>query len=116
MDEGLNARLVDPSGPYAYAHILAEDVWANTPDQGPAMTREAVRTALDARPDFASLEPIGGRASAAGDLAYTYGHARWTDAGAERRGHYIRVWRRDGRGPQGWRLVYDQFSPLPAGA
>ena len=113
MDGRLNAVLVAESAQMAYANIRADDFWASTPDQGPAMTRDAAWAALQARPAYDGLEPIGGRASAAGDLAYSYGHVRWSDGETARRGHYIRVWRRDGRGPEGWRLVYDQLSPVP---
>lgn len=113
MDGRLNALLVAESAEMAYANIRAEDFWASTPDQGPAMTRDTAWEALQARPSYDAFEPIGGRASAAGDLAYTYGHVRWGDGEVQSRGHYIRVWRRDGRGPEGWRLVYDQLSPVP---
>ena len=113
MDGRLNAVLVAESAQMAYANIRADDFWASTPDQGPAMTRDAAWAALQARPAYDGLEPIGGRASAAGDLAYSYGHVRWSDGETGRRGHYIRVWRRDGGGPAGWRLVYDQLSPVP---
>lgn len=113
MDLRLNQRLVGDGRDTAYADVAAVDLWASTEDAGPAMTAEAARAALLARPEYEGFEPIGGRASAAGDLAYSYGHVRWTDAGTARRGHYIRVWRRDVSGAQGWRLVYDQLSPAP---
>lgn len=111
MDARINAALTE-SPELAYANVRAADFWATTPDQGPAMTAETAWAALTARPDYDALEPIGGRASAAGDLAYTYGHVRWTEGDTARRGHYIRIWRRDSRGPEGWRLVYDQLSPV----
>lgn len=110
IDQALNADLISGFVAAVYPVLLAHDAWASTPDQGPARTPDAVMTALRARPDFVAFEPIGGRASAAGDLAYTYGHARWTSEGLDRRGHYIRVWRRDGPGAGGWRLVYDQWT------
>lgn len=112
LDAQVNAALFE-SPELAYADVRAEDFWTSTPDQGPAMTSDAAWAALLARPRYSALEPIGGRASAAGDLAYTYGHARWSDGEIARRGHYIRVWRRDGNGPDGWRLVYDQLSAVP---
>ena len=53
----------------------------------------------------------------AGFLAYSYSHLLWIKEEVERRGHALCIWRRDGRGPQSWRLVYDQFTPVevPAG-
>lgn len=113
MDQTLNGQLLASEVRAAYANIRATDFWASTPLAGPTMTQAAGLEALEARPAFVALEPIGGRASTAGDLAYSYGHARWTDGETGRRGHYIRVWRRDGRGAEGWRLVYDQLAPVP---
>ena len=55
--------------------------------------------------------PQGGEASGAGDLAWTYGAARWTPRTAGRaRGHYVRIWRHD---KAGWRLLFDQLLAAP---
>jgi ketosteroid isomerase-like protein len=48
--------------------------------------------------------------SAAGDLAFTLGEARWTEEGQERRGQYARIWQFRAAG---WRIVYDQLVVLP---
>jgi hypothetical protein len=53
--------------------------------------------------EFAAL---GGSASKAGDLAWTYGAARW-DGG---RGHYVRIWQRRGGA---WKIVFDQILEVP---
>ncbi len=77
----------------------------------PAIGRTAMTAALDGWPsrfDFGPTE--GGGASRAGDLAWTYGPARWTRDGAERRGHYVRLWR---KGAGGWALMFAQLIPAP---
>jgi len=53
---------------------------------------------------------LGGQASSAGDLAWTYGLAEWTKDGAVARGHYLRIWRND---KAGWRLLFDELLPAP---
>ncbi|HEY9219743.1 MAG TPA: DUF4440 domain-containing protein, partial [Phenylobacterium sp.] len=61
------------------------------------------------RPAAASFKPLGAQASRAGDLAFTYGEARWTKEGVESKGRYVRIWR---KGQAGWRIVYDQLQTL----
>jgi ketosteroid isomerase-like protein len=63
---------------------------------------------LARRPTRLSLRAIGGTASRAGDLAFTYGEARWRENEAAHWGHYARVWR---KGAEGWRLVADLLLP-----
>ena len=73
-----------------------------------AVTGEAaVAAALAARPERITSRPLGGGASAAGDLAYTYGVAEWRQGEAERKGSYLRVWQRR---PAGWVIVSDLIS------
>ena len=91
MDGWLNRRLIADGTAFGYANVLAEDVWVSTLDKGPAMTRSDVLAALRARPHFSAFEPIGGRASRDGDLAYSYRHVRWDEDGVARRGHSIRI-------------------------
>ena len=70
---------------------------------------------LAAGPERIETAPLGGEASAAGDLAYTYGTARWQKDGAAVSGHYVRIWQRR---PEGWRLIVDNMiesrPPKPA--
>lgn len=113
LDGQLGDFLVLDGWRRAYSGRLADDAWVTTRDAGPARNPRDVDQALGARPRFTAFERIGGRASASGDLAYTYGHLRWGEGAEARRGHYIRVWRRDAAGSNGWRLVWDQFSPVP---
>jgi ketosteroid isomerase-like protein len=65
---------------------------------------------LARRPARLELRPIGGTASTAGDLAFTYGEARWRHGDAAHWGHYARIWRKGG---EGWRLVADLLLPAP---
>ncbi|MNE75183.1 hypothetical protein D3C80_1713160 [compost metagenome] len=94
--------------------VLAEDGRLYVAPQPPAIGHAAMAAALDgwpARFDFGPTE--GGGASRAGDLAWTYGSARWARDGAERRGHYVRLWR---KGADGWALMFAQLIPAPVAA
>ena len=82
--------------------VLAPDARVQGSDLGPATTAAAVDRELATRAKVIAFGPIGGGASHAGDLVWTYGDARW----AEGRGHYVRIWqRRAGK----WALVFDQI-------
>jgi ketosteroid isomerase-like protein len=72
----------------------------------PGTTPAAVAAELATRAPMIEFTTLGGGASRAGDLAWTYGAARWTRDGAAGSGHYVRVWQRT-RG--GWRIVFDQL-------
>lgn len=86
----------------AYRSVLAADARVQGSRASPAITPAAIERELATRPKAIAFGPIGGSASAAGDLAWTYGDARW----ASGRGHYVRVWqRRAGK----WALVFDQL-------
>ncbi|HEY3697397.1 DUF4440 domain-containing protein [Phenylobacterium sp.] len=86
----------------AYKAVLAPDARVQGSAAGPATDPPAVDRELATRARAIAFGPLGGSASKAGDLAWTYGDARW-DRG---RGHYVRVWqRRAGR----WALVFDQL-------
>ena len=74
---------------------------ANTAEHGAELDRRAASIA------FAQL---GGRASRAGDLVYTYGDATWTRDGQARRGHYVRIWQKRS---EGWKLVFDELLAVP---
>jgi len=55
-------------------------------------------------PARVSLRRQGGVASRDGDLAFTWGEARWRDGDSPRWGHYARMWQKQ---PDGWRMVAD---------
>ncbi len=61
---------------------------------------------LATRAKAIDFSPLGGGASRAGDLVWTYGDARWEG----RTGSYVRVWQRRGGG---WKIVFDQIVEAP---
>jgi len=76
----------------------------------PPANRAELEAELATRPTSVAFAPLGGQASGAGDLAWTYGVAKWTTDGGEQRGHYVRIWRND---RAGWRLLFDELLPAP---
>jgi hypothetical protein len=89
----------------AYKAVLASDARVQGSPAPPATTPAAVDRELATRARTIAFGPLGGSASKAGDLAWTYGDARW----ASGRGHYVRIWqRRAGK----WALVFDQIIAL----
>lgn len=93
----------------AYLAHLADDGRMHTDGLKPALGRSAFPAALAARGTAMELAYLGGGASDAGDLVWTYGDARWQRDGQARRGHYVRVWQKR---EKGWRLVFDQIVPF----
>jgi len=77
----------------------------------PAVGAAAWAPLLAAGPERIETSPLGGSASAAGDLAYTYGSARWRQGEADRTGHYVRIWQRRA---EGWKLIVDNMIASPA--
>jgi ketosteroid isomerase-like protein len=76
----------------------------------PAVGAAAWTTLLAAGPERIETAPLGGAASAAGDLAYTYGRAHWRKGEADVTGHYVRIWQRRS---EGWRLIVDNMIASP---
>jgi ketosteroid isomerase-like protein len=76
----------------------------------PAIGAAAWAPILAAGPERMETAPLGGAASAAGDLAYTYGSARWKEKGAAVEGHYVRIWQRR---REGWKLIVDNLIASP---
>jgi ketosteroid isomerase-like protein len=76
----------------------------------PAVGAAAWAPVLAAGPDRMETAPLDGAVSGAGDLAYTYGTARWQENGAAVSGYYVRIWqRREG----GWKLIIDNLIAVP---
>jgi ketosteroid isomerase-like protein len=65
------------------------------------------------RPERMTLSVIGDGASAAGDIVYTYGDARWQrEDGTDTRGHYVRLWQFRG---DDWRIVFEEVIEVRQG-
>jgi ketosteroid isomerase-like protein len=94
----------------AMAAALAPDALLLRSGPPPAVGRAAIAAALAEGPERIAAAALGGGVSAAGDLAFTYGTAAWTDPSGERRGHYVRIWQRRARG---WTLVVDETNAPP---
>jgi ketosteroid isomerase-like protein len=76
----------------------------------PAIGAAAWAPLLATGPERIDTAPLGGAASAAGDLAYTWGTARWRKEQAEVEGHYVRIWQRR---RDGWKLIVDSLVAVP---
>jgi ketosteroid isomerase-like protein len=96
--------------PGAARKYLAGDglsAWSSTPSEPGA---EGQAADLGRRPAQATLKALGGTASRAGDMAFTYGEVRWTREEKPRWGHYARIWQKR---KEGWKLVSDLLVPAP---
>ena len=71
-------------------------------DTAPAIGAEAITAALETGPRGIAFHQLRSEASAAGDMVFTLGEARW-DGGS---GIYGRIWARQA---EGWRIVFDQI-------
>jgi ketosteroid isomerase-like protein len=76
----------------------------------PAVGAAAWAPLLAAGPERIDTAPLGGSASAAGDLAFTYGTARWRKGETGVEGHYVRIWQRR---REGWKLIVDNMIAIP---
>ncbi len=95
----------------AYLSVLGADARVAGSAALPATTPEAIDRELATRALPIAFSPLGGGASADGDLAWTYGQARWT----QRRRRPARSLCADlaKSRAEGWRLVFDQIPPVP---
>lgn len=95
----------------AFLAVVAEDGRIVGSKAAPPSTRAELDAELATRPTAIAFGPLGGQASKAGDLAWTYGLAKWTARdGSAQRGHYVRIWRND---KAGWRLLFDELLAAP---
>lgn len=94
----------------AFLAAAADDARIVGSKARPPTSRAETEAELATRPATMVFAPMGGEASSAGDLAWTYGVATWTADGQPRRGHYVRIWRNDAKG---WRLLFDELLPVP---
>ncbi|MDO9223524.1 MAG: DUF4440 domain-containing protein [Caulobacter sp.] len=99
----------------AYREVLACDGRIQASPMAPATGCSTHGPELDWRARAIAFSHIGGSASSAGDMAWTYGTARWTAEGRAVNAHYVRVWQRRA---DGWKLVFDELlippPPRPA--
>ncbi|HWQ85443.1 hypothetical protein [Brevundimonas sp.] len=95
----------------AHLRLMTEDGRIYVAPHPPAIGREAAAEALTSWPEtFEFSGPEGFGASAAGDLAWTYGTARWVHEEEPRHGYYVHLWQ---KGAGGWGLVLAQLIPAP---
>lgn len=94
----------------ALPHFLAADGRLMRVGPQPAIGAAAWAPLLAAGPERIDTAPLGGGASAAGDLAFTYGTAHWRKDQAEVEGHYVRIWQRR---REGWKLIVDNLLAVP---
>jgi ketosteroid isomerase-like protein len=108
--EAALARAAATDAKAAYLAALADDGRIVGSKAKPPMSRADNEAELATRATAIAFSPLGGQASSAGDLAWTYGMAKWPRDGKDHRGHYVRIWRKDAAG---WRLVFDELLPAP---
>jgi ketosteroid isomerase-like protein len=108
LDAALAAEAAE-GAPAAITRRLSPDGRVNRAFLPRAVGLEAARETLAGHAAAIRFEPLGGAASRAGDLAFTYGNARWDAAEGENGiGYYARIWQLR---PEGWQLVFDQIVP-----
>jgi ketosteroid isomerase-like protein len=95
----------------ALQRFLAADGRLMRAGPQPAVGAAAWAPILAAGPERIDTAPLGGGCSAAGDLAFTYGAARWRKGEARIEGHYVRIWQRRA---EGWKLVVDNLVAVPS--
>lgn len=107
LDAAIDASLASGTG--MFAGHLADDSRLMGVEANVAAGRAQWEAALAARPSPIEMRHEGGGVSAAGDLGWTYGYARWRAGEAEVRGSYLRIWQRR---PEGWTIVIDNMPPF----
>lgn len=75
-----------------------------------AVGPDAIATELSRRPAAMGFTPLGGKASSAGDLVFTYGEAHWTESGQAGLEHYVRTWQNR---RASWKLVFGEVLVVP---
>jgi ketosteroid isomerase-like protein len=104
------ARLAAEDNEAARLRFLAEDGLVAGSATASFPGREQQAAELARQPARQRLRQLGGVASRAGDLAFTWGEVRWTRDEQPRWGHYARVWQKR---REGWRIVADVLVPAP---
>lgn len=94
----------------ARLRFLAEDGLVAGSPQHARPGRDGQSEELARQPARQDQRPLGGVASSAGDLAFTWGEVRWSRGEEPRWGHYARIWQNR---REGWRLVAEILVPAP---
>lgn len=100
--------------PVSLSAQFAANARLHRQDTPPIIGDEAITRALEAGPQTISFRQLQSQSSAAGDMVFTLGEARWQDGNDQpASGIYGRIWSYT---PDGWRIVFDQIVPrdLPA--
>lgn len=100
--ESALATAAADDAPLALGGQFAEIARLHRNETAPAIGPEAITAALEAGPRKISFRQLRSEASAAGDMVFTLGEAKWD--GDE--GFYGRIW---SHGADGWRIVFDQI-------
>ena len=104
------ATLAAEDAAAARLRFLAEDGLAAGSPSASLPGREQQSAELARQPARQALRPLGGVASRAGDMVFTWGESRWTRDGQPRWGHYARIWQKRA---EGWRIVADMLIAAP---
>ena len=104
------AALAEDDAAGARLRFLAEDGLVAGSPQHARPGRHGQVEELARQPARQRLRPLGGVASNAGDLAFTWGETRWALGDTPRWGHYARIWQNR---REGWRLVADILVAAP---
>jgi ketosteroid isomerase-like protein len=95
--------------PSAFIYYASPDVRLYREGNLPFIGRPAAVKALQAAKGEVSWTTSGGDVSRSGDLGYTYGTYKITDASqVTEHGSYVRIWKKEGRQ---WQLVLDVANP-----
>lgn len=94
----------------AYLEHLSSDARIMGSPAQPAADSNARDAELGRRAEAIIFAPLGGRASRAGDMVFTYGTAKWVRDGEARRGHTVRIWQKRA---ERWALVFDELLAVP---
>jgi ketosteroid isomerase-like protein len=100
--------------PLALGAQFAANAQVQRQNAAPVIGDEAITKALETGPRAITFKQLQSHASAAGDLVFTLGEARWQDdTGVDGSGLYGRIWSYTS---DGWRIVFDQIvlRDLPA--
>lgn len=104
------ARDAEQDSAAARRPFLAEEAIVAGSPAASFSGRDEQEAELARQPKRQRFRPLGAIASRAGDMAFTWGEARWQRADQPRWGHYARIWQKRA---EGWRIVADMLIAAP---